>query len=60
MLRWLPVTVIGILLAISLGMLYQATQNLGDSNSFRYLLYLNAFILATLVLAILLNLVRII
>ncbi len=59
-LRWLPITVIGILLAISLGMLYQATQNLRDSNSFHYLLYLNAFILAILVLAILLNLIRII
>ena len=60
--RWIPVGIIGVLLSISLGLLHNVTQDISNaSNSWWYgkgLVYLNVFILITLVIAILTNVVR--
>lgn len=59
--RWLPITVIGILLLVSLSFLHVAMNKTGYSQEYTTaLVYLNAFILAILSIAILINLVRVI
>ena len=59
--RWLPVVVIGILLIISLTLLYLITRTNEYSGTYvDGVLYLNGFMLLLLSAAILLNLVRVI
>ncbi len=57
--RWLPVSLMGVLLLISLTLLHKATQETSSAETYgKGLIYLNVFILLILVLAILSNVVR--